>query len=220
VPESAIGGAQLDSAIQTIAIAHGGRLVKRGLDVLLSGMLLALLTPLLAILALIIKLQDGGPVFYRRRVVGAEGDFDAFKLRTMRVNADDILKKDSSLRRQFEVNFKLKNDPRVTPLGAILRKLSLDELPQLWNVLKGEMSLVGPRMIHRSELEKYGTAGWIFRQVKPGITGYWQVEGRQQVSYQQRVEMDLFYVKNWSLRLDLRILAKTPLRVLRGSGAY
>jgi len=220
VPESAIGGAQLDPAIQSAALTHGGRLVKRWLDVLVSGMLLALLTPLFAILAVLIKLQDGGPVLYRRRVVGAESDFDAFKLRTMRVNADDILKDDSSMRRQFEVNFKLKNDPRVTPLGAILRKLSLDELPQLWNVLEGEMSLVGPRMIHPSELKKYGPAGWIFRRVKPGITGYWQVEGRQQVSYEQRVEMDLFYVKNWSLLLDLKILAKTPLRALRGKGAY
>jgi exopolysaccharide production protein ExoY len=220
VSESAIGGAQLDPAIQSAAVTHAGRLVKRGLDVLVSGMLLALLTPLLAILTLLIKLQDGGPVLYRRRVVGAENDFDAFKLRTMRVNADEILKEDSALRRQFAVNFKLKNDPRVTPLGAILRRLSLDEIPQLWNVLKGEMSLVGPRMIHPSELKKYGPAGWIFQSVKPGITGYWQVEGRQQVSYEQRVEMDLFYVKNWSLMLDLKILAKTPLRVLRGAGAY
>jgi len=218
--ESATGRAKIDSAGQTARFTQGGRLAKRVLDVLVAGTLLVLLAPLLTILAVLIKLQDGGPVLYRRRVVGREGDFDAFKLRTMRAGADDILKNDSSLRRQFEVNFKLKNDPRVTRLGALLRKSSLDELPQLWNVLKGEMSLVGPRMIHPSELEKYGSAGWIFRSVKPGLTGYWQVEGRQEVSYQQRVEMDLLYVKNWSLALDLKILARTPLRVLRGAGAY
>lgn len=220
MPAYATGRAKTDSAGQTARFTQGGRLVKRVLDVLVSGMLLVLLAPFLAILAVLIKLQDGGPVLYRRRVVGQERDFDAFKLRTMRADADDILKNDSILRRQFEVNFKLKNDPRVTRLGSLLRQSSVDELPQLWNVLKGEMSLVGPRMIHPSELEKYGPAGWIFRSVKPGLTGYWQVQGRQEVSYEQRVAMDLLYVKNWSLALDLRILAKTPLRVLRGAGAY
>ena len=159
-------------------------------------------------------------MLYRRRVLGPKGEFNAFKLRTMRVDADAVLKKDLSLCREFEVNFKLKNDPRVTPLGAILRKASLDELPQLWNVLAGQMSLVGPRMITAAELQKYGDAGWIFRRFKPGITGYWQVQGRQEVSYSQRVEMDLFYVSHWSLFLDFKILFKTPIRVVRGAGAY
>jgi len=220
LPASATDRLKIDSGSESNPFTHSGRFVKRVLDVLVAGALLILLAPLLAILAVLIKLQDGGPVLYRRRVVGRQGNFDAFKLRTMRANADDILKNDPALRREFEVNFKLKNDPRVTRLGALLRKSSLDELPQLWNVLKGEMSLVGPRMIHPSELQKYGSAGWIFRSVKPGLTGYWQVEGRQEVSYEQRVEMDLLYVKNWSLALDLKILAKTPLRVLRGAGAY
>ena len=96
----------------------------------------------------------------------------------------------------------------------------MDELPQLWNVLRGQMSLVGPRMITRAELEKYGSAGWIFCLVKPGLTGYWQIKGRQEVAYDKRVEMDLFYVKNWSLLLDFKILVKTPIRVVRGAGAY
>jgi len=182
--------------------------------------LLLLLFPVIAILALLIKCQDRGPMLYRRRVLGPKGEFNAFKLRTMRVDADAVLKKDLSLCREFEVNFKLKNDPRVTPLGAILRKASLDELPQLWNVLAGQMSLVGPRMITAAELQKYGDAGWIFRRFKPGITGYWQVQGRQEVSYSQRVEMDLFYVSHWSLFLDFKILFKTPIRVVRGAGAY
>ncbi|HMF90005.1 MAG TPA: sugar transferase [Candidatus Angelobacter sp.] len=194
--------------------------LKRTLDIGVSAVSLVLLLPLIAVLALLIKCHDRGPVFHRRRVLGPNGEFNAFKLRTMRVDADAILKKDPRLRHEFEVNFKLKHDPRVTPLGAILRKASLDELPQLWNVLAGQMSLVGPRMITSAELHKYGDAGWIFRRFKPGITGYWQVQGRQEVSYTQRVEMDLFYVSHWSLFLDFKILFKTPIRVVRGAGAF
>ena len=174
--------------------------------------------PLVAILALRIKLHDGGPVFFRRRVVGPRGEFDAFKLRTMRVDAEEMLRGDPELRRQFEVNFKLKYDPRITRAGAALRRSGLDELPQLWNVFKGEMSLVGPRMITPAELKKYGEAGWIFDAMKPGLTGYWQVEGDQTAGYDERIRMDLSYVENWSLWRDLTILIRTPWRVLRGSG--
>jgi lipopolysaccharide/colanic/teichoic acid biosynthesis glycosyltransferase len=209
-----------DLPMPGVAMTAAGRIVKRVLDVCVSGALLILLFPFIAVLAFLIKCQDGGPVLYRRRVVGPKGAFDAFKLRSMRVDADEVLQRDPALLQEFEVNFKLKTDPRVTALGATLRKASLDELPQLWNVLKGQMSLVGPRMISPSELEKYGSAGWIFGRVKPGLTGYWQIQGRQQVSYDQRVEMDLFYVKNWSLLLDVKILVKTPIRVVRGAGAY
>jgi len=138
----------------------------------------------------------------------------------MCANADAILEQSPELRREFERNSKLKTDPRVTPVGALLRKLSFDELPQLWNVLRGEMSLVGPRMITPEELNRYGDAGWIFRVTKPGITGFWQVQGRQEVSFEQRIQMDLFYVQNWSLRMDCEILLRTPLVVLRGVGAY
>lgn len=193
---------------------------KRVVDIACAAVLLVLVSPLMLGLALLIKFQDGEPVFYRRRVVGTRGLFDAFKLRTMRGDADDIIKNNPALRQEFEINFKLKEDPRVTPLGAMMRRTSLDELPQLWNVLKGEMSLVGPRMISPDERKKYGPNGWIFDCVKPGITGYWQVQGRQEVSYDRRVEMDLFYVKNWSLAMDLKILLKTPARVIRGVGAY
>jgi exopolysaccharide production protein ExoY len=201
-------------------ITLGGRIFKRALDLIVSVVLLILFSPLLAILAVLIKCKDGGPVLFRRRVVGPRGAFDAFKLRSMRVDADEVLRRNPALRQEFEVNFKLKDDPRVTAVGAILRKASLDELPQLWNVLKGEMSLVGPRMITPAELAKYGEGEWIFRCVKPGLTGYWQVQGRQQVSYDRRIEMDLFYVQHWSFLLDLKIIAKTPARVFRGEGAY
>jgi lipopolysaccharide/colanic/teichoic acid biosynthesis glycosyltransferase len=211
---------QLDLLPRCMPIAGARAAVKRLLDIGVSAVLLILLLPVIAVLALLIKCQDRGPILHRRRVVGPRGEFNAFKLRTMRVDADAILKNNPSLRREFEVNFKLKKDPRVTPLGGILRKASLDELPQLWNVLIGQMSLVGPRMITSAELGKFGNAAWIFRCVKPGLTGYWQVHGRQEVSYTQRVEMDLFYVSRWSLWLDFTILFKTPMRVVRGAGAY
>jgi lipopolysaccharide/colanic/teichoic acid biosynthesis glycosyltransferase len=217
---SASDHVKIDALVRGVPVTGAARIVKRLLDVGISSVLLILLLPLIVVLAFLIKCQDGGPAFYRRRVMGSKGEFDAFKLRTMRVDADEFLRRNPSLLREFEVNFKLKDDPRTTPVGAVLRKASLDELPQLWNVLNGEMSLVGPRMITAAELEKYGPAGWIFRCVKPGLTGYWQIHGRQEVSYNQRVELDLFYVKNWSLGLDLRIIAKTPFRVLRGAGAY
>jgi len=188
------------------------------MDFVGATILLVLSAPLVGVLALRIKLHDGGPALFRRRVVGPSGEFDAFKLRTMRVDADEVLRRDPELRRQFEINFKLKGDPRVTPVGVALRRSGLDELPQLWNVLKGEMSLVGPRMITPAELKRYGGAGWIFDCMKPGLTGYWQVHGDQEAGYDRRISMDVFYVVHWSLLFDLKILMRTPWRVLRGSG--
>jgi len=194
--------------------------LKRALDILGAAILLILSAPLVAVCALLIRLQDAGPAFHRRRVVGPDGEFDAFKLRTMCRNADLILQQDTLLRQEFHLNSKIKNDPRVTPIGRILRKLSLDECPQLWNVLRGEMSLVGPRMITPEELKRYGAAGWVFRAARPGLTGFWQVHGRQEVTFERRVQMDVFYVENWSLKLDCKILLRTPLAVVRGQGAY
>jgi lipopolysaccharide/colanic/teichoic acid biosynthesis glycosyltransferase len=192
--------------------------LKRSVDIAGASVLLIVLAPLVCILAILIKLHDGGTAWFRRRVVGPKGEFDAFKLRTMRMDADEILQRDAALRREFEINFKLKNDPRVTSIGRSLRRTGLDELPQLWNVLKGEMSLVGPRMITSIELKKYGDVSWVFAAMKPGLTGYWQVSGDQQGGYERRIKMDLFYVENWSFLFDLKILIKTPARVLRGSG--
>lgn len=199
-------------------MSNSGRLAKRIIDVMGSVLLLLAFAPVIAVIALCIKLYDRGPVIYRRRVVGQKGEFDAFKLRSMRVDADKLLQCDPVLRAEFEQNFKLKNDPRITPVGRVIRKLSLDELPQLWNVLAGQMSLIGPRMIAPEEMEKFGEGRNIFRQMKPGMTGYWQVQARQQVSYRERVEMEIFYVQNWSLLLDMKILLLTPLRVLQGTG--
>jgi lipopolysaccharide/colanic/teichoic acid biosynthesis glycosyltransferase len=201
-----------------LPLTQWNRILKRAIDIVGASLLLVLSAPLIIVLALRIKTQDGGPGFFRRRVVGPQSDFDAFKLRTMCVDADAILRRDAVLRRQFEVNFKLRDDPRVTSVGAKLRSTGLDELPQLWNVLKGQMSLVGPRMITPNELQKYGDESWIFAAMKPGLTGYWQISGDQYAGYDRRIQMDLFYAENWSLWFDLKILIKTPARVLRGSG--
>jgi exopolysaccharide production protein ExoY len=203
---------------QRLMLTLGNRVLKRSVDIVAASVLLLLSAPLMFVLALLIKLHDSGPALFRRRVVGLKGEFDAFKLRTMRADADDVLRGDAALRREFEIHFKLKDDPRVTLIGKTLRRTGLDELPQLWNVLKGQMSLVGPRMITAVELKKYGDAGWVFAALKPGLTGYWQVNGDQQSGYERRINMDLFYAENWSLLFDMKILIKTPARVWRGSG--
>jgi lipopolysaccharide/colanic/teichoic acid biosynthesis glycosyltransferase len=194
--------------------------VKRAIDVLGACFALIVLCPLLLVIAALVKLQDGGPVLHRRRVVGPDGPFDAFKFRSMCPDADSILENSPELKRAFEGSFKLQQDPRVTPLGLWLRRLSLDELPQFWNVVLGQMSLVGPRMITAPELVKYGENQALLLTVKPGLTGYWQVHGRQEVSYEERVVMDIQYIRTWSLSKDLQLLALTPMRVLRGMGAY
>jgi lipopolysaccharide/colanic/teichoic acid biosynthesis glycosyltransferase len=212
--------AEIQQSLVASPLSGVDAFLKRAIDIVGAAVLFLLAFPFIAILAVVIKAQDGGPMVYRRRVVGPRGQFDAFKLRTMRADADTVLRQDAALRRQFEINFKLEKDPRVTTFGSFLRRTSLDELPQLWNVLRGQMSLVGPRMITAGELPKYGDSAWIFQTVKPGLTGYWQVEGRQQVSYKQRVEMDLFYINHWSLLLDLKIMMKTPFGVIRGTGAH
>ena len=203
---------------QRLPLTRWDRALKRAIDIVGSSLLLVVSAPLVLILALRIKLHDGGPAFFRRCVTGPMGEFDAFKLRTMIVDADEVLRRDPLLRRRFEMNFKLKDDPRITAVGAMLRRTGLDELPQLWNVVKGQMSLVGPRMITPIELKKYGDTSWIFSEMKPGLTGYWQISNDQQVSYDRRIAMDLFYAEHWSLLFDLKILIKTPARVLRGSG--
>lgn len=194
--------------------------VKRTIDLLCALVLLFLLCPLLLLIALVILITDGFPIIYLRRVVGIEGEFDAYKFRTMCRNADAILETNPNLREEFTRNFKLQSDPRVTRLGGWLRKYSLDELPQLINVVKGQMSLVGPRMITAPELNKYGEYQELLRTVKPGLTGYWQVRGRQEISYAERVRMDIHYITHWSVGLDLLILLQTPWTVIKGKGAY
>ena len=195
--------------------------IRRTMDIAGATIGLLLAGPLLAVAAFSLWLEDRGPFLYRRRVLGRGGrEFDAFKLRTMRVDADGWLARQPQLLAQYQENVKLQDDPRVTRVGRILRKFSIDELPQLINVLRGEMSLVGPRMLHPSELERYGDLGPERLAVKPGITGLWQVSGRQELDYGERVELDRRYLRERSLKRDIEILLQTIPAVLRGRGAY
>jgi exopolysaccharide biosynthesis polyprenyl glycosylphosphotransferase len=183
------------------------------------------LSPLFLAIYIIMKRTDPGPVFHRRRVVGVGGnEFDAFKFRTMVVNADEVLKEllasDPEARAEYEQHHKLKRDPRITRIGAFLRKTSVDELPQLVNVLRGEMSLVGPRMITPEEVKRYGQWDMNIHTVKPGITGLWQISGRSDISYAERVRIDMHYIRNYSIWLDLQILFWTIPSVLMSRGAY
>lgn len=212
---SAAGGRRRQSSRKRLQ-----RAAKAVLDFAGAVALLTVLSPVFLLIALCIKLDDGGPVFYRRRVVGQAGEFDAFKFRTMVTNAEAVLKSDARLQEQYQQNFKLKKDPRVTRVGAFLRKYSLDELPQFLNVVQGRMSLVGPRMCTPEELKRFGPSGEVILSVRPGITGYWQVNGRQTVSFEEHVAMDVYYVENWSLWMDLGIVLKTPRKVISGEGAY
>ena len=195
--------------------------IKAAVDFLVSTLGLIALAPLLLLIAIAIKRDSPGPVLYRRRVLGREGrEFHAFKFRTMYVNGDAILEDQPALKKELEETQKLKDDPRVTRIGRFLRKGSLDELPQLFNVLLGQMSLVGPRMISPVEAEKYGRMRMNLLTVKPGITGMWQISGRSDISYSERIRLDMHYIRNYSLWLDLLILLRTVPAVLSGRGAY
>jgi lipopolysaccharide/colanic/teichoic acid biosynthesis glycosyltransferase len=193
---------------------------KRILDVIGALGLIIISAPLWVIVSLLIKLEDSGPVFYYRRVMGKNGgQFDALKFRTMVVDAEAILERNGELQRRFEKNFKLENDPRITRIGRILRKTSIDEFPQLINVLRGEMSLVGPRMISPPELAKYGEYGEKLLSVKPGCAGPWVAAGRQNLPYAKRILLDMEYIDNWAILLDMQIICKTAIAVIRMRGA-
>lgn len=196
---------------------------KRLFDVTASAMGLIVLTPVLLIVAVMIFLYDRGkPIFVHRRL-GQDGEsFGCLKLRSMAMNAEERLKgmleSSPEMRREWEESQKLTNDPRVTRIGNFLRKTSLDELPQLFNVLKGEMSLVGPRPIVQDELPRYGSDAIAYLRVRPGLTGLWQTTGRNDVSYQERVAMDVAYERDISFVEDLRIMAMTVVTMLRRTG--
>jgi exopolysaccharide biosynthesis polyprenyl glycosylphosphotransferase len=197
-----------------------GLSLKRGLDASLSGLGLLLLLPLFGVLALWIRLDSEGPVLYRSRRVGQKGRvFTCYKLRTMVTNADEL--KDSLRHRNEREGpfFKISDDPRITRSGRLLRKYSLDELPQLWNVLKGEMSLVGPRPHPLDDYEHYDLDHLRRLDVKPGITGLWQVAGRQDPSFTTSMKLDLEYIQQWNLTLDFRILLRTAAVVAKGTGS-
>ncbi|MDR0466030.1 MAG: undecaprenyl-phosphate galactose phosphotransferase WbaP [Deltaproteobacteria bacterium] len=200
-------------------------LLKRMLDLSLIAITSFLVLPLWIAIALAIMFDSrGAPVYFQERVGRNGTRFRLCKFRTMAPNSDALLQKaldeNSELRREWERDRKLKKDPRVTRVGATLRKTSLDELPQLWNVLKGDMSLVGPRPIVESEIPKYGPAFKEYCRVSPGLTGLWQISGRNDTPYEERVRLDQHYVSNWSVWFDIWVLAKTVPVILSGHGAY
>ena len=198
-----------------------GRLLKASFDYAVTIPGLLFIAPLFLLIALMVRLDSPGPVFYRRRVLGRDGRvFYAFKFRTMYVNGDEIMSQFPKLKMELERNYKLKCDPRVTKVGQLLRKFSLDELPQLLNVVLQDMSLIGPRMITPDEITKYGEHGDDLLTVMPGLSGLWQISGRSDTSYDDRVTLDMEYISNWSIWMDLKIMFRTPLVVLRGDGAY
>lgn len=194
---------------------------KRIFDIVGSAILLILLLPVFIVLCVLVKLSSPGPVFYRSTRIGLCGKkFNFIKYRSMRPDADTLLGK---LKEQNEKDgpiFKIKQDPRITPIGAFLRRYSLDELPQLWSVLIGDMSLVGPRPPIPDEVLQYNDFAMNRLRVKPGITCYWQIMGRSNLSFEQWMELDNRYVREMSFWTDLKIFLKTPWAVLRSSGAY
>lgn len=196
--------------------------LKTLLDYSLICFWLPILLPIFGVVAVLVQKDSPGPVFHRRRVVGIGGkEFDALKFRTMVENGDELLAQRPDLQAELQANHKLKDDPRVTPIGHFLRRTSLDELPQLINVLLGDMSLVGPRMISPAERAEYGQMQHNLFTVKPGLTGLWQVSGRSDLTYQERVQLDMHYIRNYSIWLDLQILFfQTLPAVLRRRGAY
>jgi exopolysaccharide biosynthesis polyprenyl glycosylphosphotransferase len=195
--------------------------VKIILDYVLAFASLLILSPFLLLIALGVKISSPGPVLHKRLVMGLNGKhFHALKFRTMVTNGDEVLDQYPELKEELKRSHKLKNDPRITRIGAILRKFSLDELPQLLNVLKRDMSLVGPRMISPEEVSMYKQFDMNLLTVLPGITGLWQVSGRSDISYDERVRLDMYYVRNWSIWLDLQLLTQTIPAVLKSRGAY
>jgi len=199
--------------------------LKRVIDLVLAVFGGLILLPFLVGIAVWIRLESPGPVFFAQRRLGMGGrHFSLLKFRTMRLDAEQALKdclgQDPELRQEWEQTHKLRRDPRVTGAGRWLRRASLDELPQLWNVIKGDMSLVGPRPILEEEIAMYGEVYAAYVRVRPGITGLWQVSGRNDTSYAHRMDLVSYYICNWSIWMDIWILARTPFAVLRGSGAY
>jgi exopolysaccharide production protein ExoY len=199
--------------------------LKRSLDLFLAIAALIFLAPLFLVIALMIKLSDGGPIFYRHTRCGRGGlPFACYKFRTMRVNADehlrDVLKNDAGLAEEWAHHQKLKKDPRITKFGLFLRKTSLDELPQIFNILLGDMSVIGPRPVTFEELPRYGRSLIYYSAARPGITGLWQVSGRNDTTYEERIAFDTQYVKQWSMKKDISILLRTVPVVLLAKGAY
>ena len=198
--------------------------LKRITDTIIASVALIFLLPVLIPIALLVRLSDGGPAIFRQKRIGRDGkEFFCLKFRSMHVDAEQqlrrLLERDPHARAEWQATLKLENDPRITALGNFLRKTSLDELPQLINIIKGEMSIVGPRPIVRNEIEKYGEYFKHYSSVRPGLTGLWQVSGRSETTYAERVALDVEYVQDRTYLKDLKIMALTVPAVLTSDGA-
>lgn len=189
--------------------------IKRVIDVILASVALILLSPLFAIIAIAIKIDSKGPVFFAHKRIGKNGKIiKLYKFRSMVINAEELIKSFTPEQmREYKENYKLTNDPRITKVGKFLRKTSLDELPQLINIINGDLSIIGPRPVVADELEKYGVNKDKFLSVTPGLTGYWAANGRSNTTYEQRMEMELYYIDNLSLKMDIKVFFKTILSV-------
>lgn len=202
----------------------GSNSIKRVMDVVGSSLLIILFSPLLLVIAYLIR-RDGGPSLYSQERVGYGGKpFQCMKFRSMIVDSqrhlDEYLASNPDARAEWDKDFKLRNDPRITPIGKFLRKTSLDELPQLFNVLRGDMSLVGPRPVVADELARYGAMTNKYISARPGMTGLWQVSGRNDTTYRERVSLDCYYIENWKMHTDLLLMVKTLTVIFHGRGAY
>jgi Undecaprenyl-phosphate galactose phosphotransferase WbaP len=201
------------------------RFVKRALDVVAVLVASPLLLPVFLVIACVVRLTSSGPILYSHRRIRQNGAFfSMWKFRTMCVHSAEVLDAhlaaDPEARAEWNRSHKLRNDPRITPVGQFLRKYSLDEFPQIWNVLRGDMSLVGPRPIVAAEIEKYRDTFGLYCRVKPGLTGLWQVSGRSTLTYEDRVSLDALYVQNWSLTRDASILLRTFPSIVQQEGAF
>ncbi|MBP1609973.1 MAG: Undecaprenyl-phosphate galactose phosphotransferase, WbaP/exopolysaccharide biosynthesis polyprenyl [Acidobacteria bacterium] len=218
-------GGMLGLEIRQALLKSWPRFLKRMLDLMITIAGGLFLLPLCLLIYLAIKFTSSGPAVYGQKRIGQDGRrFTVWKFRTMVNGADEALQQhfasNNHLKEEWQSNHKLRNDPRVTAIGRMLRHTSLDELPQLWNVIIGEMSLVGPRPIVDAEVCKYGRRFQLYCKVRPGITGLWQVSGRNDTGYDKRVQLDEYYVRNWSVWLDLYLLARTLTSIIRCAGAY
>ena len=216
------GTGDLGRARDLVAAPIGGR-AKRLMDIAISSTFLLAFWPLMLLLALLVKFSDGGPILFSHTRVGRNRTlFPCFKFRTMAVNSAELLRchlaEDATAQEEWQRTQKLKNDPRITAVGRVLRKTSLDELPQLINILRGDMSIVGPRPVVTDEIKKYGSDATFYLMARPGLTGPWQVSGRNDVSYEARVAFDRHYVENWSLLTDVSIIVRTVPAVLLARG--
>lgn len=214
---------QAIDAVEPVAVyASNG---KRAVDLAVAIPALIFVAPIMGAIALAVKLGDEGPALFRQPRCGVKGEtFECLKFRTMRKDAAERLERllatDPEARAEWDRYQKLRKDPRVTAIGSFLRKTSLDELPQLWNILKGEMSIIGPRPITTGEIQRYGRNFHYYTAAKPGVIGMWQVNGRNKLTYDERVELDIKYTREWTFWTDIKIMAKAVPAVLFGGGAY